>query len=593
MRSEKYPVPLILIFLLFCSLRLSSATVTTVGSGNWNSTVVNAPWPLGIVPATTDYVIINTNNTVNITASQSIAGVTLSTNGVVNFNTNNCTLTVNGGFVMNNNSVISGNGTTRMLLVSGNMDVSGPNKTIQNVAIQVNGTLNNSSGNLTLNTANTASKYFGNFVNAGTFVNNSNNVPFTVGGDFTNNGTFTSGTGRVTFTGAASNTISGSAALTTFGGGITVNKGNSQNNILEVTSVITMNNGGLTITNGTFKLSSASTFTPFTADPNIPVNARLWNNGGTMNSSASIDWTLLGKIQINAGSINFGTAINDRIAPNSSGATSGEIEIVSGTLSVTGRISSGANPWRYIMSGGTCSLGTLGNNTAGRDVFNLDNSTNGVFSMSGGTLVICNKGGGAGENLGYHNTATLGSGFTGGWLQMGTASTATGSIMRVESSIPVYNLLVNAPSSTVQIQTPAAPTVTFLQISNDITIQDGTLDISFLDTEVGGDWTNASAVSDPLIEGTRKVTFDGNIAQSVSNSGSANSMIFYNIEINNSFGTIPQITFSNNITATNGFTLTSGNVNLNSTTLTLGTSAAAPGTLLRTSGFLYGGTFSR
>jgi len=584
---------LILLFLVLMQNRANSATVTTVGNGNWNSVVVGLPWPLGIVPSATDVVIIDNNDIVNLTSNQSIAGVFLNVGATLNMNTNTRTLTVNGSFLMANNSAINGNATSRAVLISGDMVIAGPNKTIQNVAISVAGTFWNVSGNITLNTGNTASKYFGNFLNDGTFINNISNVPFTVGGNFTNNGTFTSGTGRVTFTGATSNTISGSAASTGFGGGITVNKGTSQNNILEVTSVITMVNGGLTLTNGTFKLSSASTIVPFTVDPNIPVNAKLWNNGGTMNSTASIDWTLLGYIHVSAGALNFGTAINNRIAPNSSGATSGVIEISGGTLTATGRISSGVNAWRYIMSGGTASLATLGNTTAGRDVFNLDNSTNGVFSMSGGTLIICNKAGAAGENLGYHNTASLGTGFTGGVLQMGTTGTTAGSIMRVETTIPIYNLVVNAANCTVQVQSPAAPTATVVQVTNSINIQNGTFDISALDVNIGGNWTNSSAVADPLIQGTRRVTFNGTAPQSISNTGSANGMVFANIITNNTSTVIPQITLNTTLQAQTGLTLTAGKVNLNSNTFTLGTSAATPGTLLRTADYVYGGTFTR
>ncbi len=563
---------ILLIMLLINNMH--SATITSAASGNWNA---GATWVGGVVPTATDVVILDNNDVINITTNQTIAGITMNVGSSLNFNTNTRTAT------------------SRVLIINGNLTISGPNKTIQNIAVLVSGTFWNVNGTVVLNTGNTAAKSFGNFLNDGTFTNNSNNVPFTVNGNFTNNGTFTSGTGRVTFTGATSNTISGTAASTGFGGGITVNKGTSQNNILEVTSVITMLAGGLTLTNGTFKLSSVSTIIPFTVDPNIGATARLWVNGGTINSSASINWTLLGALRVDAGSLNFGTALDNRIAPNSTSATTGLIEINGGTLTATGRISSGTDPWIYTMTGGLCLLGTIGNTSAGRDVFNMDNATNGVFSMSGGTLTIVNRGGAAGENLGYNNTATLGSGFTGGVLQMGNASTTAGSIMRVQSSIPIYNLVINAPSSTVQARTPAAPTTTFLQITNDITIQNGTFDASFLDIEVGGDWSNASAVADPLIEGTgaRRITFEGTATQTISNTGAANGMVFNNIVVNNTSTVIPQIVLSTNMRAGAGLTLTAGKVNLNTNTFTLGTSAATPGTLLRTADYFYGGTFTR
>lgn len=578
---------------LFGARPFHAAIITTAGNGNWNSVVPGLPWPGGVIPAATDIVIVDNNDILTVTDARSCAGLTLSVGASINMSTNGVTLTVNGNMEMNNNSFISGNDNTRGIAVTGNLTITGPNKTIQNIVLRVDGTFRNVSGNITFNTGNTAGKYFGNFVNDGTFINNTQNVPFTVGGDFTNNGTFTQGTGRVTFTGATSNVLGGTAATTAFGGGITINKGVAQTNVLDVTSVITMVNGGLILTNGSFKLSSASTIVPFTADPNIPATARLWNNGGTMNSSASFNWTLLGALRVDAGGLTFGTAADNRIAPNSTSASSGMIEVNGGTLTITGRISSGADPWIYTMTGGLARLGTIGNTSAGRDVFNMDNSTGGVFTMSGGTLNIVNKGGSVGENLGYHNTATLGGGFTGGVLQIGNSTTAGGSTIKFESTGPIHNLVVNAPGSIAQAAASGTPLSTSIQITNSVTIVDGTIDISNQNILVGGNWTNQSAVADPLTQGTRSVTFNGSSAQTFANSGPATGGIFYNVIFNNSSGSIPQITLNNNLTAANGLTLTAGKVNLNSNVLTLGLSGAAPGTLLRTADYLYGGTFTR
>src|ERR1700730_1989775 len=43
-----------------------AATVVAAGSGNWSSTTPNAPWPGGIVPASTDNVTVNTPNNVTV-----------------------------------------------------------------------------------------------------------------------------------------------------------------------------------------------------------------------------------------------------------------------------------------------------------------------------------------------------------------------------------------------------------------------------------------------------------------------------------------------------------------------------------------------
>ena len=67
---------LVLTFSLFLSVTfLNAQTITTTGSGNWNSTVPNAPWPGGIVPAISDDVVIASGHTVTITSSINQIGV--------------------------------------------------------------------------------------------------------------------------------------------------------------------------------------------------------------------------------------------------------------------------------------------------------------------------------------------------------------------------------------------------------------------------------------------------------------------------------------------------------------------------------------
>ncbi len=479
---------------IFCFLLIGfhaqAGSITSAASGNWTAT---ASWSGGNVPSAGDTVIIGNGHTINITTSQTVVNVTLSGSGAINLSATGASLNLSGDFKMNGSSSILGNSSSRLVNVAGNFSVTGgASIIIQNIALNVIGTFYNA-GTVLLNTGSSAAKYFGNFINNGVFTNSSNSVPMTVGGDFTNNGTFTSGTGRLTFTGSSNNIISGSAGTTAFGGGITVNKGIDQSSILEVTSNMTMSNGGLILSNGTFKMSSASTFTPFTADPNIPSGARLWNNGGTMNSSANINWTLNGAIRLDAGIINIGTAANNRISPT----TGSTIEVNGGTLNVAGRISPSQSSytWTFLMTAGQVNLGTIGNTSSSNETFMMDNN-NDVFAISGGTLSIVN-----GFAQAYLNRSTNGAGFTGGVFAIGNATTTSGSVMRFESTQPLYNLLINAPGSTVQIATA-------LQIAD-------------------------------------------------------------------------------------GLTLTAGNVDLNNQTLTLGLSAASPGTLVRSTGFLYGGGFRR
>ncbi len=127
-------------------------------------------------------------------------------------------------------------------------------------------------------------------------------------------------------------------------------------------------------------------------------------------------------------------------------------------------------------------------------------------------------------------------------------------------------------------------------VDNDLTISNPvTLNSNGFDMTVGGDWINNSTFT----QGTRRVTFDGAQAQTI---GGTNSTTFYNVTINNSFGTSPQLSLAINETVTNGLTLTNGITNLAGFRLTLGTSGANPGTLVcipTSNNFLTGGNFTR
>src|SRR5262249_16014016 len=110
-------------------------------------------------------------------------------------------------------------------------------------------------------------------------------------GCLTVNGAFdmnTSAGGTTTFFGGFNGTVTGTGATRDFFAG-KVNKGSDSTRVLDVQRVMTMNaptgsNTRLTITSGTFKLSSASTLTPNAGSQNICNGAggvptsRLWIN---------------------------------------------------------------------------------------------------------------------------------------------------------------------------------------------------------------------------------------------------------------------------------------------------------------------------
>ena len=592
------------------NFNVGSTTLTVSGNFTMNDGNVSIP-----IAATTTIFTVSGNFTMN--------------GGLINLVGNPSTLTVGGDFTMNNPSTaiaptITGSGPNRLINVMGSFFINtttGISAKIGNASLNVRGTFIIATGaSVILNGGSTGSKTFGHFFNNGTWSNTSNNVPITINGNFENNGTFNNGTGKVTFTGATFNTVSGTAPLTTFDT-IVVNKGTSatvadQNNVLDVQSKITLGSGKLFLNRGTFKLSSASIIVPFsTSNDTIQVNARLWNNGGTINHDPiyGFNWWVRGTLQNSAGTINAGLEINNTIAP------SGAVVISGGAVNVTGRISMRLGIWSYTMSGGILTLGTVGNDDpestlgGGFDPFNMDN-VSGSFTMTGGRIIIVKANNGSGtEYLGFKNIATAGGGFTGGTLQIGTVVTpaATGTI-KVQTSLPIYNLEVVGNNTTALITPPTGvlPATTSLTITNDVTITSGILDIGTnnQDLFVGGNWTNTSTIFNPFIEGTKKVTFNGTSGtQTISSSGlgAVNGTTFYDLTINNTSLTVPQVKTTANVVVRNTLTLTRGKVNLSGNTLTLGTGVSSalcgtlsfpaftPSTAVQPITWMYGGTFKR
>jgi len=632
----KKPLFIFLCAMLLGSLPCFSTTYYSKATGNWNapatwSTSIGGP-ASAVVPGAGDDVSIMTGMTVNLTTNQSITNVTIN-GGTLNLNTATRTLTVSGNFTMTNTSAITGGGTDRIINVSGNFNVNAPaSATINNIYLNVTGTITNAtSATVTLiaigGLTTQAPKKFGHYINNGTWTNN--NIDITINGNFVNNGTFNAGTGRVIFNGATSNTITGSASGTA---GITpfneieVNKGLSttgspiadkladQAYVLEVQTNITISNGKLFLQKGTFKLSSTSSIiVPFSAtNYSIPTAARLWNNGGTINSSSSFsNWYIGGTFENSDGTCTIGDANDEKITPDSLLGTCAII-ISGGAVDVAGRISHKNAQWSYTMSGGVLTLSIVGNTSSTRDPFNMDNSLS-SFTMTGGKIIIVNANNGAGsENLGYRNISTLGGGFTGGTLQIGTAATATATgKMRIETTRPIYNLEVVGANTTALIASPASPyTTTSVTITNDVTITSGVLDIGTnnQDLIVGGNWTNTSTILDPFIEDTEKVTFNGTsgtqtIASTGTGPGAINGTTFYDLTINNTSPTVPQITTTADVAVTHTLTMLQGKVNLSLKTLKLGTGTTSTlkGTLsfppfsnsTQPATWLYGGTFTR
>jgi len=144
--------------------------------------------------------------------------------------------------------------------------------------------------------------------------------------------------------------------------------GTSNSNVLDVQSVISLAGANpLSIQNGTFKLSSNSTITPFTtgAGANIPATGGFWVNGGAVNAGG-FSWSLSGLLRVSNGSLGIGTGSGNSL----NYFTGSIITIEGGALNIAGRLArdvgAAGNTTTYSQTGGTVTVVTSGSTSSTR-----------------------------------------------------------------------------------------------------------------------------------------------------------------------------------------------------------------------------------
>jgi len=379
-------------------------------------------------------------------------------------------------------------------------------------------------------------------------------------GNWTNNGAFNHNSRTVTFNGTGTQTISGSS--TSNFGFLTVNMGTSNSNLLDAQSLITLAavTNPLAIQNGTFKLSSNSTITPFTtgAGATIPATGGFWLNGGTVNAGG-FSWALNGLLRISNGSLGIGTGSGNSL----NYFTGSTITIEGGSLTIAGRLArdtgAAGNATNYTQTGGTVTVVTSGSTSSTRAGFDLG-ATGSSFTMSGGTIVMQRGTTNASDYLNLAATHNV----TGGTLQIGNASTPAAQIIMINSATPIFNFTVNSANATAELATNA------LDVNGNLAVNAGALNANNLNINLAGNWTNNGSFT----AGSGTVTMNGASPQTMSGS------TFNNLTINNSSG----VTLLTDETVSNTLTLTSGNISTGSNKMII----AAGGTVSRTSGHVVG-----
>jgi len=407
----------------------ASGSITSAASGNWSAP---STWTGGVVPISTDNVTIANGHTVTIDIPTAVCNnltVGQGTSGILRYSG----IAQAGLIAFNNVSVASG----------GIFDVAPSN--IQTHTLAIGGTpTTGSSGSLTVN---------------GTFDMNQVTTP-------------TAGAGvLLTFGGQADGTISGSGPIDFYS--ITVNKGfylvPAQNPVLNVTSVFTMNApvavaNRLTLTSGTFKISSASTITPYFGNQTIcATGGRLWLNHasanvscvGTGTTTGQGSPTAFGEFRIDDGIFAYGSGNNSFIFSNTfiGGVFyGGKFEMNGGTMNIFGAFQIGsATSSSFTMTGGNINIDPQAATFLSpfTSAFTISGSASATWS--GGTVTIIDPPAGS---SGTNTTVSLQPGgsksITGGTLRIGDgiSGTASGpfnnsSGYNLSLSMGVWNLVID------------------------------------------------------------------------------------------------------------------------------------------------------
>lgn len=302
--------------------------------------------------------------------------------------------------------------------------------------------------------------------------------------------------------------ISGTGATNNFNN-IICNIGNSTANTLDVfSSNFSAPANFLTLTNGTFKLSTtnASNLTPFTGAATIPQTTGLWLNSANSTISTGAGLTLTGKLTISNGTFNIGNAANEDLL-----SSGGSFTVSGGVANIAGKYySTGINNLSYFsISGGTINVPTVGSTDVTNAPFQITGAGS-TFNMSGGSIVIQREGGTGAQNLGYINTgASIGT-VTGGTLQIGSATTPAAQIMNINSIFSVGNFNLNSANATASL------TVNALTVVRNVLINSGTLNANNLNISLGGNWTNNGGTFTP---GTGTTFFTSTLPQSIFKAG--------------------------------------------------------------------------
>jgi len=513
---------------LFITCAVNGATYYSRVSGTFNTASTWSTSPTGTPTnataiANTDIFIIQNTHTVSMGASRTVAQITIDAGG---------TLAV----------------AARILTVTGNW--------------VNNGTISGSTGGLTGNTGTHTNNGVINFTGAGKFVRTT--------GSLTNNGSITIPAGTIsqttgTLTNSATGTITKTGAGTiTFGTGNFVNN-NTSANVNFGSSAITITGTAANQTIGGFittgRLSCTKTGGVVTLTGNVNSTGITMNGtGGTMNLGAGLLHTTIGTVILTAGTLNGGSStLNANIVSTTAWSGTGSVFVPG-----TGTVNFGAAGAQTLSATGTKTFYNLTFSNSGIKT-NATTTVNNIFSLEGTATASAAPTYGASATLQY-NTITA---RTAGAEWLATFAATGGVIIANTGAITtngnkVFNLNVPLTINIGSTLTTGANTFSFsgnLVNNGTWTASTGAITITGAGTQSIGSFTTTGLVS--MTKASATATLTGNV------NGGAFTM-------NGAAGTLDLGTGLTH-TFTGAWTLTSGTILGNTSTLNIGGAISGTG----------------
>lgn len=582
---------------------------------------------------------IATNGTVTIGATAAIHTMTIGgdifNSGTLNFLPaagRICNIT----FSKNGNQTISGAGaTTKFNLMTVNMGASNANVldiTATNFSDATAAFLTLTNGTFKLSAGATITAFNGNTTipsSAGIWLNHTSGVVNTTAGNITlfgylkvTNGTFNIGS-------VGGNSLSITAGSVYIEGGTMAIKSRFMNSGTTILANLTMTGGTLKVgtaaavgagapfsiteSGSTFNMSGTSTIIIVNPDNGGASGLGYINTGGTIgtvsggtiqmgdattaagktmriNSSISIpslvvsngvavtaqlltnSATVLGALTINSGTFN---ANNLNLTVGGNWVNSGTYTAGTGTVTFNGStIISGAsvNTFKNVTISGTLTGPSTANMIVTGNWVN-----NGTFTHNGGTVTF--NGGTvqtlSGASINSFNNLTLSG--------VGTFTCPAGVNMNIAGNWNNAVTTFSHNSGTVTFNGTTTISGATVNSFNNVSIT-GTLTSPAVNMNIKGDWTNTGTFT----PGGGTVTFNGTGVQTITNAAGES---FFNL-VSNTTGPLT-LAATTDLMVTNQLTMTTGNINLNTRTLSLGNSAAATLVHGGATTTVYGGTFRR